>query len=112
MSMPNGQAMIAESPPPSLASARTRSKTAEERIHLARLAAERPEVCWDRLLFSLKESVHKAWFPLTRRWLGFEQALVRFGPGAGAIAISELAHSPVRSNDQVISARLLERNLR
>lgn len=31
-------------------------------------------ICWDRLLFSAKESVYKAWFPLTRRWLGFEDA--------------------------------------
>lgn len=27
---------------------------------------------WDRLLFSAKESVYKAWFPLTSRWLGFQ----------------------------------------
>ena len=31
-------------------------------------------VHWDRLLFSAKESVYKAWFPLTGRWLGFEDA--------------------------------------
>ncbi len=31
---------------------------------------------WDRLLFSAKESVYKAWFPLTGRWLGFEDAFV------------------------------------
>jgi 4'-phosphopantetheinyl transferase EntD len=28
-------------------------------------------VCSDRLLFSAKEAVYKAWFSLTRRWLGF-----------------------------------------
>ena len=39
-----------------------------------RLAASRPEVSWDRLLFSAKESVYKTWFPLTGRWLGFEDA--------------------------------------
>ena len=33
-------------------------------------------VHWDRLLFSAKESVYKAWFPLTGRWLGFEEAEV------------------------------------
>ncbi|MBF8187053.1 4'-phosphopantetheinyl transferase superfamily protein [Nonomuraea sp. K274] len=33
-------------------------------------------VCWDRLLFSIKESVYKAWFSLTGRWLGFEEAEV------------------------------------
>jgi 4'-phosphopantetheinyl transferase EntD len=35
-------------------------------------------VCWDRLLFCAKESVYKAWFPLTRRWLNFEDASVDF----------------------------------
>lgn len=30
----------------------------------------------DRLLFSAKESVYKAWFPLAKRWLGFEEATV------------------------------------
>jgi 4'-phosphopantetheinyl transferase EntD len=38
------------------------------------------EVWWDRLLFSAKESVYKAWFPLTGRWLGFEDATVTIDP--------------------------------
>ena len=33
-----------------------------------------PAVHWDRLLFSAKESVYKAWYPLMRCWLGFEDA--------------------------------------
>jgi 4'-phosphopantetheinyl transferase EntD len=37
-------------------------------------------VCWDRLLFSAKESVFKAWFPLTRLWLDFTGAHVVFDP--------------------------------
>ena len=46
-----------------------------ERALLAELTGRRPgSVHWDRVLFSAKESVYKAWFPLTRRWLGFEQA--------------------------------------
>jgi 4'-phosphopantetheinyl transferase EntD len=40
-------------------------------------------VCWDRLLFSAKESIYKAWFPLTRRWLDFEEAVVTPDPDAG-----------------------------
>ena len=60
--------------------------SAEERIHLTRLAAERPDVCWDRLLFSVKESVYKAWFPLTRRWLGFEHATVTIDCADGTFA--------------------------
>lgn len=38
-------------------------------------------VHWDRLLFSAKESVYKAWFPLARCWLGFEDARLAFTPG-------------------------------
>ncbi|MFH9011557.1 4'-phosphopantetheinyl transferase [Streptomyces sp. NPDC017943] len=41
---------------------------------LRRLAGRRPDVHWDRLLFSAKESVYKAWFPLTREWLDFTEA--------------------------------------
>ena len=31
-------------------------------------------VHWDKLLFCAKEATYKAWFPLTGRWLGFEDA--------------------------------------
>lgn len=54
--------------------------TGTERTHLAELARRQPGVHWDRLLFSAKESVYKAWFPLTRRWLDFDQAELRFDP--------------------------------
>jgi enterobactin synthetase component D / holo-[acyl-carrier protein] synthase len=45
-----------------------------ERKHFYRLSVEAPAVSWGRLLFSAKESVYKAWYPLTGRWLGFEDA--------------------------------------
>lgn len=35
-------------------------------------------VHWDRVLFCAKEATYKAWFPLTRRWLGFEDAHIVF----------------------------------
>ncbi|OBI05966.1 4'-phosphopantetheinyl transferase [Mycobacterium sp. E2462] len=40
---------------------------------------------WDRILFCAKEATYKAWFPLTKRWLGFEDAHITFeadGPEA------------------------------
>ncbi|WP_055525460.1 4'-phosphopantetheinyl transferase family protein [Streptomyces graminilatus] len=43
-----------------------------------------PAVHWDRLLFSAKEAVYKAWFPLTGKWLDFSEADIAFtatGPG-------------------------------
>ncbi|MFN8226262.1 MAG: 4'-phosphopantetheinyl transferase [Mycobacterium sp.] len=33
---------------------------------------------WDRILFCAKEATYKAWFPLTHRWLGFEDAHIAF----------------------------------
>ncbi len=56
---------------------------ARERAGLPGLAAAGPGVCWDRLLFCAKEAVYKAWFPLTGRWLGFEQAEITVEPEAG-----------------------------
>jgi 4'-phosphopantetheinyl transferase EntD len=47
---------------------------------LAALARASPETRWDRLLFSAKESVFKAWYPLTGRWLGFEDARLTIDP--------------------------------
>ena len=44
--------------------------------------------CWGRLLFSAKESVFKAWFPLTRRRLDFAGARVVFDSSAGTFRAS------------------------
>ena len=54
-----------------------------ERARLRDLAAGAPGTCWDRLLFSAKDSVYKAWFPLTGQWLGFEDADITIDPVAG-----------------------------
>jgi len=35
---------------------------------------------WDRLLFSAKESIYKAWYPIMKCWLGFEEACVTIDP--------------------------------
>jgi 4'-phosphopantetheinyl transferase EntD len=45
---------------------------------IAKLSADVPDVHWDRLLFSAKESIYKAWYPLARSWLGFEDAALSF----------------------------------
>jgi 4'-phosphopantetheinyl transferase EntD len=52
---------------------------------LAALALGFPLTHWGRLLFSAKESIYKAWYPLTGRWLGFEDACVTIDP-AGTFA--------------------------
>jgi 4'-phosphopantetheinyl transferase EntD len=62
-----------------------------ERARLAAIAASVPGVCWDRLLFSAKESVYKAWFPLTGAWLDFDGADISFDPATATFATRLLA---------------------
>ena len=52
-------------------------------------------VHWDRVLFSAKESVYKAWFPVPRRWLGFEDALLQIDPQACSFSALLLVPGPV-----------------
>jgi 4'-phosphopantetheinyl transferase EntD len=54
----------------------------EERDWLERLGPA-DGACWDRLLFCAKESVFKAWYPLTRRELGFTEAVIDVDPDGG-----------------------------
>ncbi|MDQ0752684.1 4'-phosphopantetheinyl transferase EntD [Streptomyces africanus] len=54
-----------------------------ETERLRHLAAQRPDVHWDRLLFSAKEAVYKAWFPLTGKWLDFTEADIELSPDPG-----------------------------
>jgi 4'-phosphopantetheinyl transferase EntD len=55
---------------------------ADEQIRIAELAAAHGASHWDRILFCAKETVYKAWFPLTQRWLGFRDAAVTIDPAA------------------------------
>lgn len=50
-------------------------------------------LCWDRLLFSIKESVYKTWYPLTRSWLGFEEASVTIDPATNTFQVELLMHN-------------------
>jgi 4'-phosphopantetheinyl transferase EntD len=63
----------------------------DERAHLAALPIG---VAWDRVLFSAKESVYKAWFPLTARWLDFTDAVVTIDPDAGTFIAQLRVPSP------------------
>jgi len=42
---------------------------------------------WDRLLFSIKESIYKAWNPILQCWLDFSDASVRIDPVAGRFTV-------------------------
>lgn len=66
-----------------------------EREWIDGLGREALSVRWDRLLFSAKESVYKAWFPLAESWLGFEDASVAIDRGFGAFTARLLVPGPV-----------------
>ncbi len=51
--------------------------TGPEHAWIRQQTASVPTVCWDRLLFSAKESVAKLWYPLTGQWLGFHDVIIR-----------------------------------
>lgn len=68
------------------------------------LPAERTELAvlgtglhWDRILFCAKEATYKAWYPLTHRWLGFEDAHITFtleGSGSSGTFTSRILIDP------------------
>ena len=68
---------------------------AEEVRMLADLARAAPAIHWDRLLFSAKETVYKAWYPLAERWLGFEDAVLSIDPGQRRFEARLLVPGPV-----------------
>ncbi len=65
-----------------------------ERARLRDLASAAPGTSWDRLLFSAKEATYKAWFPLTRCWLGFEDAHITISPTDGIFQVRLLVTPP------------------
>ena len=74
-----------------------------ERDRIARHCAERPGVPWDRLLFSAKEAVYKAWFPLTGQWLDFAEAEIVMQPDDGAFVARLLVPGP-RASGRTVDA--------
>jgi 4'-phosphopantetheinyl transferase EntD len=48
---------------------------------------------WDRLIFSAKESIYKAWFPLTRSWLDFDDVCIKVDIAAGGFRAELLRDS-------------------
>lgn len=85
---------------------------AEELTHLRQLARAAPAIHWDRLLFSAKESVYKAWYPLTRRELGFEDAALAIDPRAGSFTARVLVPAPALADARLtlLSGRWLVRD--
>ncbi|MEU4499509.1 4'-phosphopantetheinyl transferase superfamily protein [Streptomyces sp. NPDC023998] len=83
-----------------------------ERRRLTGLVAGWPGICWDRLLFSAKESVYKAWFPLARRPLEFEDADITLDPRTMTLRAELLLPGPVSAGARItaFSGRWLARD--
>jgi 4'-phosphopantetheinyl transferase EntD len=84
----------------------------EECTHVRRLAAADPGVHWDRLVFSAKESIYKAWFPLARRWLGFEDVTMSIDPDRATFDARLLVPGPDVAGQRLahLTGRWLVRN--
>jgi 4'-phosphopantetheinyl transferase EntD len=74
---------------------------AQELSWLRERRRDAPDVHWDRLLFSAKESVYKAWFPLAKRWLGFEDAAVSIDAAARTFTARLLVAAPAVEGQQL-----------
>jgi len=55
-------------------------------VERAQISALPAGLHWDRILFCAKEATYKAWYPVTRRWLGFEDAHIVFDVDEGGVA--------------------------
>ena len=65
-----------------------------ERRRVKKLMAQGNDVA-DRLLFCAKEATYKCWFPLTRRWLGFEDAEIDIRSDGTFVAYLLVRPTPV-----------------
>jgi 4'-phosphopantetheinyl transferase EntD len=63
----------------------------KERAWIAQAPAD---THWGRLIFIAKECVYKAWFPLARSWLGFDEATIAIDPDAGTFHARLLIDPP------------------
>jgi 4'-phosphopantetheinyl transferase EntD len=67
---------------------------ADELAQVAALRGANSSLRWDRLLFSCKESVYKAWFPLTGAWLDFDQVSITIDPQRRSFCAHLVAPQP------------------
>lgn len=72
-----------------------------ERAAIASLTERRPDVHWDRLFFSAKESVFKAWYPLTAHGLDFSEAEIDVDPRDGTFSARLLVPGPLIDGHRV-----------
>jgi 4'-phosphopantetheinyl transferase EntD len=75
--------------------------TAAEQDRLAATEPAPDSPNWDRLLFSAKEAVYKAWFPLVGAWLDHQEAEIHFHPHEATFT-AQLSRDGLIINDRHI----------
>lgn len=79
----------------------------QELSWLSKRRQTEPDIHWDRLLFSAKESVYKAWFPVAKRWLGFNDVVVTVDIATKTFVAQLLVAHPVPRGRLAFSGRWL-----
>ncbi|AJW79829.1 4'-phosphopantetheinyl transferase family protein [Clavibacter michiganensis] len=72
-----------------------------ERGRLDELGRIQPSVAWDRVVFSAKESVFKAWYPLARSWLDFLECDLELDARTGTFDARLLVPGPLIGLDRL-----------
>lgn len=72
---------------------------AEEWSWLDELTREFGDIPWGRILFSAKEAVYKAWFPITRQSLGFADVTIDIDPESGIFRARVRRDTPASPRD-------------
>lgn len=75
--------------------------TAKETLMLSQIMKKPGDICWDRLLFSAKESIYKAWFPLARRWLDFTECELSIDTVNGRFSGALLVPGPILGGREI-----------
>jgi 4'-phosphopantetheinyl transferase EntD len=81
-----------------------RIAAAEEVAGLTALAEEASAIHWDRLLFSAKEAVYKAWFPLAGEWLGIKDSALAID-SQGTFTVRLLVDGPLVAGAELTCLR-------
>ena len=58
---------------------------------------------WDRVLFSAKESIYKAWYPIAHKWLGFKDVELIFRPESHVFQAGLRVPGPIVNGRQIES---------
>ncbi|MGH9703714.1 MAG: 4'-phosphopantetheinyl transferase family protein [Candidatus Acidiferrales bacterium] len=75
----------------------------EELEQIRALRTPARAIHWDRILFSAKESIYKAWYPIEKKWLGFKDVLLTLHPETQEFQARFLVPAPIVGGRSIAS---------